>query len=103
MIFGKNSDKGIRLNGENPQVVDLKDVPQDDLLIHDETADDPSHAFMLSRMRHPAVPEPLGVFRQVSRPVYGEMVRGQIAEAIKSKGAGDLQSLITGHETWTVE
>jgi len=103
MVFGKNAEKGIRLNGENPQVVELKDVPQDDLLIHDESADDPSHAFMLSRMRHPAVPEPLGVFRQVSRPVYGEMVRGQITDAIKSKGPGDLQSLITGHETWTVE
>jgi 2-oxoglutarate/2-oxoacid ferredoxin oxidoreductase subunit beta len=83
--------------------VTLKDVPQDDLLIHDETADNPSHAFMLSRMRHPEVPEPLGIFRQVIRPVYGDLVRGQISDAVKSKGPGDLQSLITGHETWTVD
>lgn len=103
MVFGKNSEKGIRLEGENPRAVELNDVAQDDLLIHDETAEDPSHGFMLSRMRHPALPEPLGVFRQVSRPVYGDLVRGQIAEAIKAKGAGDLQGLITGNETWTVE
>src|SRR4051794_10380655 len=38
LIFGKNSDKGIRLNGTNAEVVDLKTVKQDDLLIHDEKA-----------------------------------------------------------------
>jgi 2-oxoglutarate ferredoxin oxidoreductase subunit beta len=103
MVFGKKNEKGIRLQGSSPQVVELKDVPQDDLLIHDEKAEDPSHAFMLSRMRHPSVPEPLGIFRDVDRPVYGDMVRGQVADAIQARGAGDLQKLVTGSETWTVE
>ena len=103
MVFGKNSEKGIRLMGSSPVVVETKDVAADDLLIHDEKSDDPSHAFMLSRMRHPALPEPLGVFRQVERPAYGDLVRGQVADAIKVRGAGDLQSLVTGAETWTVE
>jgi 2-oxoglutarate/2-oxoacid ferredoxin oxidoreductase subunit beta len=58
---------------------------------------------MLSRMRHPAMPEPLGVFRDVERPVYGDLARGQVAEAIKTHGEGDLQSLVTGSETWTVD
>jgi 2-oxoglutarate/2-oxoacid ferredoxin oxidoreductase subunit beta len=71
--------------------------------MHDEKAEDPSLAFMLSRMRHPALPEPLGVFREVERPVYGELVREQVAEAVKARGAGELQSLVTGNETWTVE
>src|SRR5271156_5752633 len=39
MIFGKSSEKGIRLHGTSPEVVELKDVPSDDLLIHDEKAD----------------------------------------------------------------
>jgi 2-oxoglutarate/2-oxoacid ferredoxin oxidoreductase subunit beta len=103
MIFGKNGERGIRLNGSGPQAVELKDVPQDDLLIHDEKADDPSHAFMLSRMRHPEMPEPLGIFRDVERPVYGDLARAQVSDAIKSRGAGDLPSLITGSETWIVD
>jgi 2-oxoglutarate/2-oxoacid ferredoxin oxidoreductase subunit beta len=103
MIFGKSGEKGIRLHGTRPEVVELKDVPPDDLLIHDERADDPSHAFMLSRMRHPAMPEPLGVFRDVERPVYGDLARSQLTEAIKTRGQGDLQSLVTGSETWTVD
>ena len=38
LIFGKDLDKGIRLNGMTPEVVDLKNVTADDLLIHDEKA-----------------------------------------------------------------
>lgn len=103
LVFGKNSDKGIRLHGLTPEVVQLKDIGQDDLLIHDEKAIDPSLAFLLSRMRHPEAPEPLGVFRDVLRPAYGDQVREQVSDAIKSRGQGDLQSLVTGSETWTVE
>jgi 2-oxoglutarate ferredoxin oxidoreductase subunit beta len=103
LVFGKNSDKGIRLSGLTPEVVELKDVSRDDLLIHDEKTADPSLAFLLSRMRQPEMPEPLGVFRAVEQPCYGDLVRDQIADAVKHHGDGDLQNLVTGHETWSVE
>jgi 2-oxoglutarate ferredoxin oxidoreductase subunit beta len=103
LVFGKESEKGIRLHGTTPEVVYLKDVSRDDLLIHDEKADDPSLAFMLSRMRHPQLPEPLGVLREVDRPVYGDLVRGQVADAVRAHGEGDLQSLVSGSETWVVQ
>jgi 2-oxoglutarate ferredoxin oxidoreductase subunit beta len=103
LIFGKNSDKGIRLQGLNPEVVDLKTVSKDDLLMHDEKAPEPSLAFLLSRMRQPDFPEPLGVFRDVQKPVYGDLVHDQITQAVKLRGEGDLQSLVTGTETWTVD
>src|SRR5580698_4168618 len=63
LVFGKDSSKGIRLQGLDPEVVDLKTVGRDDLLIHDEKTPEPSLAFLLSRMRYPDFPEPLGVFR----------------------------------------
>jgi len=102
LIFGKEREKGVRLHGLNPEVVSLKDVKPDDLLIHDEKAAEPSLAFLLSRMRHPDFPEPLGVFRAVEQPCYNELVRQQIDEAVSKKGTGDVQKLITGNETWTV-
>ncbi len=59
-------DKGIRLNGMEPEVVELgKGITEDDLLFHDEKAPEPSLAYLLSRMRHPEFPEPIGVFRAV--------------------------------------
>jgi 2-oxoglutarate ferredoxin oxidoreductase subunit beta len=104
LIFGKNRDKGIRLNGMNPEVVQLgKGISEDDLLFHDERAPEPTLAYLLSRMRHPEFPEPIGVFRDVDKPKYDEMINSQIVEARKSKGEGDLQKLYYSGDTWTVE
>jgi len=102
LIFGKENARGIRLQGITPEVVETKTVGSDDLLIHDEKAADPSLAFLLSRMRYPEFPEPLGVFRAVERERYDEIVRKQNQHAMAKLGEGDLQHLITGDETWTV-
>src|SRR5215212_7004686 len=101
LIFGKASDKGIRLNDMKPQVVGLSEVPKDDLLIHDEKGPS-SLAFMLSRMRQPDFPEPLGVMRDVEQERYVDLVRKQITQAKETRGEGDIQKLITGTETWSV-
>jgi 2-oxoglutarate ferredoxin oxidoreductase subunit beta len=102
MIFGKNRDKGIRLNELDPEVVSLDVVAQEDLLVHREDAPEPSLAYMLSRMRQPQFPEPIGVFRAIERPAYEVGVMGQIQQAIKTKGAGDLTRLYHSADTWEV-
>ena len=103
LIFGKNRDKGIRLSGMNPEIVELgKGVREDDLLFHDEKLTEPTLAYLLSRMRHPEFPEPIGVYRDVDRPRYEELLNAQIAEARKTRGEGDLQKLFTAGDTWTV-
>ena len=45
---------------------------------------------------------PIGVFRDVVRPVYDELMAGQIAEATEQRGAGDLAALLHSGETWTI-
>jgi 2-oxoglutarate ferredoxin oxidoreductase subunit beta len=103
MIFGKDRDKGIRLNGLRPEVVALGNgVSEADLLVHDETADDPTLAYVLSRMSHPEFPVPVGVFRRVERPTHDQLVQGQIDEARAAQGEGDVSKLLLGGETWTV-
>jgi 2-oxoglutarate/2-oxoacid ferredoxin oxidoreductase subunit beta len=103
MIFGKNRDKGIRLNGLNPEIVDLNKsgVKEDDLWFHDEQADS-IHAFLLSRLRHPRFPEPIGVLRAVQSETFDEAMRKQVSEAIAKKGKADLQKLLNSGETWKV-
>ena len=60
MIFGKDRDKGIRLAGLHPEVVTIGEngVTEADLLVHDEQAEEPYLALMLSRMFWPAYPGP---------------------------------------------
>jgi len=103
LIFGKNRDKGIRLNGMNPEIVELgKGITEDDLLFHDEQAPEPSLAYLLSRMAYPEFPEPIGVFRAVKRPMYDDSLNAQIVEAKKARGEGDLAKLFNSGDTWTV-
>lgn len=103
MIFGAERDKGIRLNGTTPEVVSLKDVSPDDLLIHDEKAAEPTHAYLLSRMRYPEFPEPVGVFRDVEAPVYQNLVHDQVEEAIQKRGRGTLEKLLNEGDVWEVK
>jgi 2-oxoglutarate ferredoxin oxidoreductase subunit beta len=104
LTFGKDRNKGVRLHGLDPEVVGLgSGVAADDLLIHNERADEPSLAYLLSRMVHPEFPECVGVFRAVERPTYGDLLVQQIEQVIKAKGPGKLDELFRNDDIWTVE
>ena len=107
MIFGAEKNKGIRLNGLQPEVVTIGEngVTVADLWVHDETDQDATRTQILSRMWWPDFPVPVGVFRRVPRPTHDELLVAQIDEAKAAraaKGPVDLQRLLSGGETWTV-
>jgi 2-oxoglutarate ferredoxin oxidoreductase subunit beta len=102
MVYGKNHDKGVRLNGLNPQSVVLGgQMTEDQLLIHDQSAPEPHIANLLARFANPELPVPIGVLRQVSRPCYEEQVHQQV-HAAKGKSKVDLNAVFNSGDTWTV-
>jgi 2-oxoglutarate ferredoxin oxidoreductase subunit beta len=105
MIFGKERNRGIRMNGAHPEVVTIGEngVTVDDLLVHDIHLKDPSVAFMLARMEYPDFPQPVGIFRAVERDTYEDMMEAQIEAAIAKQGPGSLEKLINSGETWVVQ
>jgi 2-oxoglutarate ferredoxin oxidoreductase subunit beta len=103
MVFGKNRDKGIRLRGLQPEVVELGNgLTEQNLLVHDAHAEDPFLAFILSRMWWPDFPVPVGILRDVTRPTHSELLSDQVDAAIAKRGAGDLPALLRAGDTWTV-
>jgi 2-oxoglutarate ferredoxin oxidoreductase subunit beta len=104
LVFGKDRNRGIRLHGLDPEVVELGNgIALDDLLVHDEKAHEPSLAYLLSRMVYPDFPECIGVFRCVERPTYEDVLNKQIDDLIATRGAGKLEDLFASDETWVVE
>ena len=105
MIFGKDRNQGIRMNGAHPEVVTIGEngITEADLLVHDINLQDPSVAFMLARMEQPDFPQPVGIFRAVDRPSYDEMMTEQIETAIAKSGPGSLEKLIYSGDMWTVD
>ena len=107
MIFGAEKNKGIRLNGLQPEVVTIGEngVTVADLWVHDETDPDATRTQILSRMWWPDFPVPVGVFRRVPRPTHDQLLVEQVesAKAARAaKGPVDLQKLLAAGETWTV-
>jgi 2-oxoglutarate ferredoxin oxidoreductase subunit beta len=107
LIFGATQNKGIKLDGMKPVVVELGNgVSADDLWIHDDR--DFYKAQTLVRMfDDPAksgdhFPRPFGVFFEVDRPCYEDGMSMQIEEAIATKGKGNLDKLLRGREVWEI-
>jgi 2-oxoglutarate ferredoxin oxidoreductase subunit beta len=98
LIFGQDRNRGLRLNGFEPEAVQVGNgVTIDDLIIHDEKAPEPTQAFLLSRLAGPDYPECLGVFRCVQRPTFDE----QVGQRSRRRGR-DLRALLTGDDSWVV-
>jgi 2-oxoglutarate ferredoxin oxidoreductase subunit beta len=106
LVFGANREKGIKLEGFAPVVVELGNgVSQDDLWVHDEK--DFYKAQILVRMYDDPkmeghLPRPFGVFYEAERPCYEDVLNQQIEEVIRTKGEGNLDRLLRGSETWTI-
>ena len=102
LVFGKEQNKGIRLRGLKPVIVDLdKDFNEKDLLIHDQFCEDSTLANLLSGFDYPDFPVPMGIIRQVESPTYGEKIEEQIKSQIEKKGIGNLEKLLRGNHAWT--
>jgi 2-oxoglutarate ferredoxin oxidoreductase subunit beta len=103
--FGPDGSSGVaRAADGGLEVVDLATDPAaaDRLLVHDPARPDPSLAFALSRLPTTTGHTPIGVFRQVHRPAYDDLVRDQIDTAITTHGDGDLTALLHSGDTWTI-
>jgi 2-oxoglutarate ferredoxin oxidoreductase subunit beta len=105
LVFGKNRDKGLRMNGQELAVVSLGNgITEKDLIVHDEKNPNPAYAFLLSRMdATPGFPTPIGVLHAAEAPVYEDGMAEQVADVQRKKGRGDLAELLRAGDTWEVK
>jgi 2-oxoglutarate ferredoxin oxidoreductase subunit beta len=102
--FGAEGEKGVVLDGQGrARIVDVADVGEEAILVHDEEREEPGLAFMLSRLaRGPYEPTPIGVFRAVEHTDYGTAMQRQLLDAQQRQGPGDLGTLLGSLGTWQV-
>ncbi len=102
--FGAEREQGVRLRPDGSvEIVDVADVGEDALLVHDAHGDGAATAFALGRLGYPVPgPLPVGVFRDVERPVYDELMAAQLEDAREAKGEGDLDALLHAGDTWQI-
>jgi 2-oxoglutarate ferredoxin oxidoreductase subunit beta len=97
--FGADGDRGVRLRGDGSAEVFDGDG---DALVWDAHHPEASPAFALSRLTRDTVgATPIGVFRDVDRPVYDELMTEQL-DAAREQTEGELEALLSGGDTWTI-
>src|SRR5262245_28728054 len=99
--FGEDREKGVRQRPDGS--VEVVDVDDDSALLkHDAHHTEPSLAFALSRLTADTCgATPIGVFRDVDRCVYDELMADQLRIA-REKKEGDLEALLHAGDTWTL-
>ena len=102
MIFGKDRNKGIMLDGWKLKVVTIGEdgVTEDDILTHDSHSDNLGLQTMLAEMRWPEFPVALGVIRQVPAQTYEDEVASQVEEVSAKARIHDMDSLLVSGSTW---
>jgi 2-oxoglutarate/2-oxoacid ferredoxin oxidoreductase subunit beta len=103
--FGVESERGVvRGDDGDLHLVDVADVGEDALLLHDAHHPNPSRAFELAQLAdRPTGPTPLGVFRDVERSVYGADQGRELAAAREGVATADVERLLNSGDTWTVD
>ncbi len=105
MIFGKNNDKGLILEGLKLKVVNLgeKGIPEKSLLVHNALEPNPGIQYMLANMRYPEYPVALGIIRSIPGNTYESNIEEQIEEVRKVAKIKCVDDLLKSGSTWKVE
>ncbi|WP_406156767.1 2-oxoacid:ferredoxin oxidoreductase subunit beta [Streptomyces sp. NBC_00882] len=104
--FGTDGAKGVVRDATTGDLKVVRVTPENEgrILVHNAHTASPTTAFALSRLADPDTLHhtPIGVFRDIDRPVYDTLMADQLDTAIENNGTGDLTTLLTGNDTWTV-
>jgi len=102
--FGEDNERGVVQRSDGSlELVDVAEVEEDALVVHDPEHRDPSLAFALAHLaERPIGPTPVGVFRSVSRPTYAQGLHEELEEARSNVGDEDLGELLSAGDTWVV-
>ena len=96
--FGADGERGVIRGADGSlELVSVAEVGEAALLVHDPGRADPGPAFSLAKLAEtPTGPTPIGIFRDVKRPVYGR------SPSVEPATEEQLADLLAGGDTWTV-
>ncbi|MFU8839940.1 MAG: 2-oxoacid:ferredoxin oxidoreductase subunit beta [Nitriliruptoraceae bacterium] len=103
IVFGPEGERAVIADPDGTMRIVPTDEAGDRVVVHDPARDKTTSAFALSRLSaNPTGPTPIGVFRDVERPVYDEELRRQVEAATEQHGKGDLEALLASGNVWDV-
>jgi 2-oxoglutarate ferredoxin oxidoreductase subunit beta len=105
MLFGKEKNKGIRMNNSRLEIVEIgvNGITEEDILVHDQYQQDPGLHLMLAKMAPPHLPIALGVIRSAMYPTYDDLVEEQLKYAAANSKIKNMDDLLNSGDTWVID
>jgi len=105
MIFGKENEKGLVLDGLKLKVVKLGEngITEKNLLVHDAKEANPGIQYMLAHMGYPDYPVALGVLRSVEGNTYESDLTDQIKDVQTKAKIKCMDDLLLSGSVWQVD
>ncbi len=102
MIFGANSDKGLKLNGFKLEIVTIGEdgITEDDILVHDAHEEDNTLHMMLAKLQMPVV---TGIIRSYGEDSFEMRMKKQVEEVEKNSPYKSVNDLLVSGETWEIK
>ncbi len=105
MLFGKNKEKGLVLDGLKIKAVTLGQdgYTLEDILVHDAHAMHDNLHRKLANMQYPELPVALGVIRSVEDKNYDECLYEQLEEVQSKSNIKSFDDLVHSGNVWEVK
>lgn len=105
MIFGKENNKGIVLDGFSLKIVTIGEdgYTIDDILVHDATTHDNTLHYKLASMEGPEFPLAIGVIRNVEAINYDQAVVDQIQRVQATSKVKNFNDLMMSGNVWEIK
>jgi 2-oxoglutarate ferredoxin oxidoreductase subunit beta len=104
MLFGKNNEKGLILDGFCLKVVDLNEngIAEKDILLHDAKAEDATLQLKLANMTGPDMPVAMGVIRDYTTATYDDELVQQIEDVQSRSKVKTFDDLLKSLDSWEI-
>lgn len=102
MIFGKERDKGLVLDGADLKVVKIGEngITEKDILVHDMTTKNPSIHYLLAKMTYPLA---IGVIRSVDDATYETKLQEQVDTAVANTKVKTVDQLLHSGQIFEIK
>jgi len=102
LTFGPEGEFGVFLEHSGAVTKPIDASNQSQILVHNSNQNNMVYNNLLATMEYPDYPVPVGIFRQIERPVFETMLEDQVTQAKEANGEGNLEDLFRSGETWKV-
>lgn len=102
LIYGKENNMGLILKDLNIEIIKINNTNSQQILRHNTNKESTALQFLLANLNFPQYPLPVGILREISKPVFHDILLTHKNQAIKNQKIKNIEDLVNSGDTWII-